>query len=599
MKDRRQHRPPGRKSVSRICPGLVAASVAIVTLLASVHTRPAVSQDRDERPVLPDLAPREVEIRGELEVRFPLLDRQPLVGFNPPPRIPELPAGRRPIVDEYKQARSELPQSTVERPDAPSAAANADAIRRGEIEAAAGSYFDRLVRARVTADATERTRIRASLDYLGSDGQQVVAVQTAHNPFDSIDGALGVEHSTRSARLSADLSAFSDSYPLYGLASQLDTPDPNRENGPERTIGGLGFGVGVASPRTNRTMYDIRARWSFAEFETVSSQIVTTDEKRVEVGAGLTVPAGAAAFTVDANAGTSGFNASGFTGATQQYVDAAVGISLPRRSTIDGHLAARIVGTRYDAEPASAVDRRELLYLSPDVSLRIALAPGAVLFAENVPSVEPNGLQSTFRRSPFLVAGSTIGPSVNVIDARGGVRFTLGSFVAEPYGGYRWSPNQLYFASSTPAAVDPDGVILARSGKVATIVGGLGMSFGLTGALTASVSGEYRDPRLTVDDTAVPYMPAVVATGGATVRFLRNGVVTRLQARYEAARHVEESGTRELDPITSIDFFATYDVTRNIGLTFRALNLTDSALERWDTYRMTGRQFLGGLRFRW
>ncbi|MDA0379276.1 MAG: hypothetical protein O2899_07270, partial [Bacteroidetes bacterium] len=34
---------------------------------------------------LPDLAPREVEITGDLTISFPTLRRQPIVGFNPPP----------------------------------------------------------------------------------------------------------------------------------------------------------------------------------------------------------------------------------------------------------------------------------------------------------------------------------------------------------------------------------------------------------------------------------------------------------------------------------------------------------------------------------
>ena len=58
---------------------------ALLILFLATHALPAQA-----RQDLPDLAPREVEITGDLTIAFPTLRRQPIVGFNPPPRVPDM-----------------------------------------------------------------------------------------------------------------------------------------------------------------------------------------------------------------------------------------------------------------------------------------------------------------------------------------------------------------------------------------------------------------------------------------------------------------------------------------------------------------------------
>ena len=578
---------------------LVFAHLLAVALLVVAVPYTASAQDPGQQPVLPDLAPREMEIRGELIIQFPLLERQPLLGFNPPPRIPEIPADRQPLVDDYKQERADLPQTTIERPDPPTAMGSSAGPVRGEVEAAAGSYLSRLVRVRAGGQVSPSTSIRASLDYLGSDGSEIVALQRVENPFDSMDGSVAVDYEGRSMRAGATVGGFADYYSLFGLASRLPAVEPSFENGPDRTANGVRIAARVASPRGAATSYSMGARWSYAGFETTSDSTFSPDERRIDLDAGLSVPAGITSVGVDIRAGTSGLNTSGFVGSSQQYIDAGLGGSLTRRSGITGSLKVRVLGARYDSPLSLTGEQRKLLYLSPEVDVVLPIAAGFSLFAGNAPSIEVNSLQDVYRRSPFIAPGASFGPGLNVVDARAGVRLTFATVVFEPYAAYRWSPNQLYYAANVVTVNEPNGVVTTRSGRVATIAGGASLSVGLTGSLTAAVTGEYREAELTDLDVPVPYLPTVATTGGITWSFLEERALARVQARYEGVRHVEETESRELHAITSLDLLASFDITRNIGLTFRGLNLTDSPLERWDTYRMTGRQFLGGLRIRW
>ena len=113
-----------------------AGLTVFLLALFCLGTTPAWAQQDSTQTLLPDISPREVEIRGELQIAFPSLIRQPLIGFNPPPRVPELPAGRRPFIEDYKLASADLPNTPLGQPDPPevSSLSDLDPVN-GEFEA--------------------------------------------------------------------------------------------------------------------------------------------------------------------------------------------------------------------------------------------------------------------------------------------------------------------------------------------------------------------------------------------------------------------------------------------------------------------------------
>lgn len=122
------------------------------------------AQRRDTTVVLPDIAPREVEIRGRLEIAFPSLRRQPLVGFNPPPRIPTLPVDRLPYIGDYKQQTSDLPGTPLRRPEAPPALSGAAyPPANGEVATWIGRYFSRGARLAVEAPVADVGLVSANV----------------------------------------------------------------------------------------------------------------------------------------------------------------------------------------------------------------------------------------------------------------------------------------------------------------------------------------------------------------------------------------------------------------------------------------------------
>ncbi len=583
------HIPP-----SRWVPRLGA--FAILLLLVQVNT--VFAQDGDDTPILPDLAPREVEIRGELQIQFPLLERQPLIGFNPPPQIPVLPAGRRPLVEEYKQRRADLPQGTIERPDAPTALQSSSQVLSGELEAAAGSYFDRLVRARFATAIAPRTTLTTALDYAGSDGSKVVPGSDVRNPFDSMQGELGVDHVGERVHALGQVSAFGDFYSLYGDDALTTSPVPGFVNGPDRDGRGVALRAQVGTPANRPSTVKAGATWSVAQFETVFADTTKPLERRLDASVSSSLPVGTVAVSFEAAAGSGGPLRA--VGSARQYVQGLVGASYGMGGSFSGGLGVRVPGTRYDTQLTSTSGtQRELLYLSPDVHATLQVGRHVSIYAKNQPGVDINALSDVFRRSPFVVADPEIGPTLNVVDARAGLTVTYASLTFRPFGGYRWSPNLLYFSSGSGQQSVGTPPVVSRTGRARTILGGAELAVGVTGALSTAVSFEYREALLTELDVPVPYYPTLVGQGSVTFRFAKNRALFRLQARMEDGRTVDEAETASLDGIVSVDALASFDVTPNIGFTLRGLNLTGDGLEEWNRYRRTGRQVVGGVRIRW
>lgn len=81
------------------------------------------AQDAQQRPVdqtlLPEIDPQDIEIRGQFQARFPGLRRQPILGFNPTPRVFQIDPNRTPFIESEETIAANLPIGQLDRPEAP------------------------------------------------------------------------------------------------------------------------------------------------------------------------------------------------------------------------------------------------------------------------------------------------------------------------------------------------------------------------------------------------------------------------------------------------------------------------------------------------
>lgn len=90
-------------------------------LLATLCLSPGLVSAQDATPstLLPDIDPQDIEIRGDFTIRFPGIMRQPILGFNPRPRVFQIDPNRMPFIESREQVVASLPISDLERPAPP------------------------------------------------------------------------------------------------------------------------------------------------------------------------------------------------------------------------------------------------------------------------------------------------------------------------------------------------------------------------------------------------------------------------------------------------------------------------------------------------
>jgi len=89
-------------------------------LFLAVLTIPSVAQQQDtENSLLPEIDPQDIEIRSQFRARFPGIRRQPILGFDPTPRVYQVDPNRQPFMETQEQVVANLPVSELSRPNPP------------------------------------------------------------------------------------------------------------------------------------------------------------------------------------------------------------------------------------------------------------------------------------------------------------------------------------------------------------------------------------------------------------------------------------------------------------------------------------------------
>ncbi|WP_456427940.1 hypothetical protein [Rhodocaloribacter sp.] len=580
-----------------------------LTLALALPVAQAMGQETQGRdPALPDLAPREVEILGQLEITFPSLQRQPLIGFNPPPRVPEIPSDRRPYVEPYKQESADLPPSPLQAPEPPPVSSLTGAAPiDGEFEATAGRYLSRMVRARVGVPVSETATFSARVDYRGSDGFTPFeqAFPDLKNPYDALEATASLQTRSSVAVTGATFDGFFENYTLYGVRSpvrSLFVPFPDRE--------GRGGSVSLWVRTQAAAAFDLdaRIRYGAARIQTdVFADPANEDpnftrlERRLDFDGALAVPLSSGKLSLDARASTAGLDTDGFLGSTVQSFDAGAGYRFLYRDAYHVTLGLRVLGFSAEGQTPTG-GNRSATYVSPDVRIDFYPRTGLNLYAQNRPALETLSLGELYRENPYLVDEPRMQPTLRTVDAEIGVRYFIGNVQLAGRAGFEEAPNYLYFEQEAGRGfgVYSRGLTSARYGKARIYRVGGEASFMLTSGLHASVGLDVRKGRLTRAGANLPYFAPLKGTAMLSYIFGGGDGLIQLSGVYESPRY----GARERTPENrvgayfNLDVEASYQVTPWIGIIGRTENLVGNRLTRWDNYPEIPTAFLAGLRIR-
>lgn len=568
------------------------ALILVSALLVAFGAAGALAQDADTSRTLPDIAPQEVEIRGQLDVAFPSLERQPLVGFNPPPSTYRVPESRVPYMETYKQKAADLPASPLQQPELP-AADRAALDRTGFLEAALGRHFDRRGRLHLRVPVGSGRHLFTNLDYAGSEGTRPFDHESASR-YDRFDGRLGLESRSAGWMWTARLDGFYDRYALFGAAGALaGYPDqPVRQN-----AGATGtFTLRERSVRPTSLTVDYHAGRFETGIDTSGGELLHR-ERRLSGDGTWQSRLGGVDLQIDGSASTSGLDEASVLGDDLLTYDGGVGLSWAGRSGI--HLEGGVRAIGYRASPVNG--NAERAYLAPQLRVRVRPTGQFELYARNVPELSTGSLYDLFRTSPYLVPEPVLQPSVAPVRAEAGLHHYLGDFHYNLHAGLAEYEVYRFFQH---AVLPPGGYRqgFVRPGYRAARILELGgsISYHRPGGLQAQVSVAARRGRLTSSDTRIPYFAPLSADLSLTLPFAdERGRLTASAEVRLGDRTTAPAGGQEIGGYVDLDSRISYRILDPLALFVDVDNVSMGDLERWNHYPQPTYIGRGGFELHW
>ncbi len=138
-----------------------------------------------DRSLLPEIDPQDIEIRTQFQARFPGLRRQPILGFNPRPRVFQTDPDRIPFIEDEETVIASLPVGELDRPEAPEfTPLGYRDPQNAFIRAGIGSEISPEADIYAVAKLSERNWISGHANFNSSDGHEE-NVTTSYRFFDA------------------------------------------------------------------------------------------------------------------------------------------------------------------------------------------------------------------------------------------------------------------------------------------------------------------------------------------------------------------------------------------------------------------------------
>ncbi len=554
-------------------------------LIAGLAAAPARAQQADTTGTpLPDIAPREVEILGQLEIALPALERQPLMGFNAPPPVPPLPPEHRPFVETYKQETQTLAGGLPAQDDAPRLV-RPPAPVTGEIEGGVGRYFSRFGHVAASRPVSERERLSLQLRYAGVSSYAPFDDAAIETPYDAFEGGFGFEMRRDRFAAGFDFGGFADAYTLYGARLGPGYDGGRYAAQPDRQGRG---GSGAVWLRTRGAALPAEAhvRYDEATYETAlapDDEVPTLrTERRLSFDAEARPRLGERRLTADLALALSGV-ADHVPGTDGVAVDAGVETTLRSDAAYTIRAGVRAMGYRASAASRSAEGDRQRLYAFPSLRIDGRLSPTLHVYAQSTPGVEAHALADLFEENPYLVSQPALQPTIRLVDAEGGARLTAGPVQLIARGGYRYMPGYLYFEPGESHVPYRRGFFAARYEPAQVVHGGLDLTLPSYRGINTAVGVSVREGRLIDSEAAIPYFAPVTAHASLTYALPGEQGLLQATALYESTRPTDRTGETHVGAFFDLDVEGAYRVTPAISVVGRLENLSN-ALERWANY---------------
>ncbi len=579
--------------ISNLSSGVTrAASLLLVFFSFSLVGPHAFAQERPgQDPQLPEIAPQEIEIRGQFEVDFPSLQRQPLRGFARPSPVPVLPPDRLPYTQPYKQERRQLPDPLPAAPSQRTRLVSSPAPANGYVEAGTGRFLSRFARGVVTLPVSPTESFEIDANYAGSSGYEPFEGRSASTEHDDVDGRVRFLSRREAASVSVGVHGMNSRYMLYGLSPTAPTPVPERSLQAGRLSAGVETHGGI--PASFQFSFDQIGIRTSQDERTGRPGTDDRDQQRVALRAEAALPFGRREIRAHASGSTTGLDNRAFAGDLATYEVGGSAVAYRTGPTVI-RAGARAMGyTSSSTMTGARIPSEDANYISPTAELTVAFTPALTIFATNDPGLESNTLLSVHQDAPWLSETPELRPTLFTTRAEAGVRVSTGTLRFTSHAGYQYAPNYAFFS---PGPEIGSILLNYESARIATA----GASLALQGfdRLQAVLRAEIRDGQLVGPDVEIPYFSPFLVESSMSLSF--SGGKGRAEARVglESGRRI--TADRDTPGTVDADLEGRYAVTPIIDVLVRLQNLgSPNEIERFENYTRETNIIQLGVRIHW
>lgn len=551
--------------------------LSILLLVApTAHGQPT------DTTALPEIAPREIEIRSEREIALPALERQPLTGFVQAPTVPAVPADRAPYVGSYTYPLDRLPQSLPLPTPSPRAFRAPVPPTKGSLEGGTGRSFNRFFEGRVQHPLSATTRLSAHGTYRGTEAA----------PDDDVaEARLQLHRTAESVTVDGALYGRAQRYALHGARPQPpDSLDTTLRR--EGTLAGGSVEVHTNAP----LLASATAQYEHASYASTLGRAVpdsTFTQQQFVLQGEATLPV----WLQPRLEATYRRSWLGGDPARETAFDlhAAGTVSLIDHTAATLRVGGATLAYETPAVPTrSSIGTADATYVAPVVEAEWRVRDAVRLYARTQPQLGTSSLEALSATNSYTEYAPSLRPSLETTHADAGLAYTPGPVRIVAEAGYRYAPTYRYFTQR------PDGLFDVRYDAARILEGRAEVALQGRRGVQASLSMTVRDARLPTRDADVPNMATVTADAMVAVSVADGDGTLTAHGHVAGPRDAHFGPTApRLDALWSLDLEADYAITSRIDLLARAHNVSDEAPVRWAGYPRAPAQFSAGLRLHW
>jgi len=173
---------------------LVRHLLLFFILIASFPAVMSAQSEEAQEPstLLPDINPQDIEIRGDFRARFPGISRQPILGFNPTPRIYRIDPNRMPFLETPEQVVASVPFSQLEAELGPPRMFTSHPESSSILGYTGfGMFVSPEAELYASVPLNEHTAVHSNLNFHSSDGH-LTDEQGTNGAFRRADGSISI-----------------------------------------------------------------------------------------------------------------------------------------------------------------------------------------------------------------------------------------------------------------------------------------------------------------------------------------------------------------------------------------------------------------------